>query len=92
MQADYYIIRLNETAIMPREQLIDTVLEVNGYIRGTAPVDFQFATSIDAAYMTTLVLMHEEKSGKKADPDRSRMHNISGGATGKLSAIFYTTG
>lgn len=90
MQADHYITRLRETDISPINQLIDRVLEANGYARGGATVDFQFVTSIDDAYMTSLYLMHEKNTGRKIDSERSKMHNVRGAVTGKLTAIFYT--
>jgi hypothetical protein len=90
MQADHYIMRVQETD-MPIERLINGVLAANGYTRGGATVDFKFENSIDDAYMTALFLSHEQNTGKKIDMGRSKMHNVSGAVTGKLTAIFYAS-
>jgi hypothetical protein len=87
-QPDYFIIRLNKTNVLPVEQLITAAIEANGYQVG-GNVDFKFTNSIDDAYMTGLYLVHQNESGKKVDTVKSKMHNVSGKATGKLIAIFY---
>ena len=96
MQADHYIVRLNqvEAGIPPwkKEDLINRVIQVNGYVRGSATVDFESVDgSTDDAYMSTVFSVHEDKTGRKVDQERSKMHNASGGVRGKLVAIFYAS-
>ena len=94
IQADHYIIRMEPLKIQPRNDddlnyLINHVLKVNGYYRGSATVDFAIVETVDEVYMYTLSMMYEEKTGYKVDYERSKMHNLSGSAKGKVIAIFH---
>jgi DNA-directed RNA polymerase subunit RPC12/RpoP len=88
-EADHYIIRLQPMPISESRlpEVIAKVLEVNGYTRGSATVDFRFDSSVDDAYVAALVCAYEERHA--IDDARSRVHNISGGASGRLAAMFH---
>jgi hypothetical protein len=88
-QADHYIIRVHPANVMPVDLLIVRVIEANGYVLGSATVDFRFETQIDDAYMAGLVFVHQENTGMPIDMGQSRTHNVSGSVTGRLVAIHY---
>ena len=87
-QADHYIIRVLFTNKFNQDYLIDKSLEANGYKRGNATIDFRFTEGIDEVYMYGLSRAYAINKGVEIDDDKSKMHNISGGATGKLVAVF----
>ena len=89
VKADHYIIRMLPPEPEDRESVIDRVLAANGYVRGTASVDFRVDSSATSdAYMTGLLLNYES-IGVAVDDTRSKMHKFKGGATGKLIAVFH---
>jgi hypothetical protein len=95
-QADHFIIRLHSpNQPTDCEKVIDEILEANGYIRGTATVDFQIASSIDNAYMTALILKHVKEKNREVagsttlDERRTKIHDFNGKASGKLVAVNY---
>ena len=88
VRADHYIIRMLPPEPVNRESVIDQALAANGYVRGTASVDFKVDSyAASDAYMMALLLNYES-TGVAVDDVRSKMHDFRGAAAGKLIAVF----
>lgn len=89
LQADHYIIRMLPPEPADSESAIDRVLAANGYVQGSATVDFKVDSyATNEAYMMGL-LFNYERTGFRVDDARSKMHNFRGAAAGKLIAVFH---
>jgi uncharacterized protein YjbI with pentapeptide repeats len=88
LQPDHFIIRQLPPKAADVDRLIDSVLRANGYTRGRATVDFKVdSEATNQAYLMGLLQNYE--NARKVDTTRSKMHNFSGGATGKMIAVFH---
>jgi HEAT repeat protein len=88
LQADHYIIRMHPPKPADQRSAIIEILQVNGYIRGTATVDFEVTPSIDNAYITGLALKYAENANVILHDKKTKIHDFSGKAKGKVVVVF----
>jgi hypothetical protein len=96
VQSDHYIIRMippaagQEIDEIRRQRLITEILNANGYLVGSATVDFQLSEQAlsDDLYVFTM-MAYRDRTGKKVDMNRCKVHNFSGNTVrGKMLALF----
>ena len=92
VQADHYIICMLPPAPgeVRRQMLIPQILGANGYTVGPANVDFQVSdTALEDSFFFLAMKVYEDRTGRKVDMNRSKVHNFSGNTVrGKMMAMF----
>jgi hypothetical protein len=95
MQANHYIIRINNTDALPQEQLINMCLIQNSCTIGQATIDFQFADGVEEIQMIGLADKYQTETGNKVNTQKSMLSSIHLRvknkivATGKFMAIVH---
>jgi len=93
IEADHYIICMCPPAPTERRRrwLIPQILAENGYDMGEATIDFRVDDLAQQdSFLYFVLRSYEDSTGKKADMNRSRLHNFSGknAVRGKMIAVF----